>query len=120
MDYCHPLTTWPCGCHEGTIAASILQKADMSSLHRVFQYFLLAALLAGPWQFSTHVHHDEQHDDEYVCQLCLHAVQFDVYLPAVSPRLPVIASRERLDSPNYAAPTIFQTRFHDTRAPPRS
>ena len=120
MDYYLPLTTWHCGCHEGTIASSILQKDDMTTLPRVFQYFLLAALLAGPWQFSTHAHNDEDHNDDHACQLCLHAVQFDAYLPAVTPRVPVIASRERLHAPVYKAPSTFHSRFHDTRAPPRS
>jgi hypothetical protein len=83
------------------------------------RFLLLLALLAGQWLSVAHSHDDSGIDADHVCQLCLHAVQLDAFLPAPE-LLPLTPASRSVSHSRSATPAAARhSRFHDSRAPPR-
>lgn len=82
-------------------------------------YLLLFALLAGQWLYVTHSDDDAAHDSEHHCQLCLHGIQYDTFLFATLLKSPLLTPHPFLIFPSLTNRSMSQSRFHDSRAPPR-
>ena len=84
------------------------------------RYLLLFALLVGQWLYVSHAHDYAVFEGDQQCQLCLRGIQYDAFLPSTAHKTLAVTSHifHNFASPNYR-PTS-QTRFHDSRAPPRS
>ncbi len=83
-----------------------------------FLYLLLFVLLAGQWAYATHLHDDAVLDSSHHCQLCVHGIQFDSFLPAGNLTPPVLAPEQFSVTPIPATRSTRRSRFHDSRAPP--
>ena len=92
----------------------------MTTQRRAIRFLLLFALLTGQWLYITHTDDHEALEGDHVYQLCLHAVQYDSFLPALELQQ-LTPSNSHLVSLRDASPhTARHARFHDSRAPPRS
>jgi hypothetical protein len=92
----------------------------MTTRHRAFRYLFLSALLAGQWLYAAHNHHDDTLDSEHHCQVCLHGVQLDAFLPPARLEPPVPKPQNSFITPAQTKHSTFHERFHDSRAPPHS
>ena len=90
----------------------------MTTQRRAIRYLLLFTLLAGQWFFITHTHDHEALDSDHVCQLCLHAVQFDSFLPAYELQQLTASSLHLVTLRDFSPNTARHVRFQDPRAPP--
>jgi hypothetical protein len=91
----------------------------MTSRRPAIYYLLLLALLAGQWLYVTHTHDHNALESDHVCQLCLHAVQFDSLLPALELQQLTPSGSHLVTFPDPSPHAARHVRFHDSRAPPR-
>ncbi len=92
----------------------------MTTQRRALRYFLLFVLLFGQWLYLAHSQDHAAHDSGHPCQLCVHSVKFDAFLPAILLESPVLTPRPFLFVPFLTIRSTSHSRFHDSRAPPRS
>jgi hypothetical protein len=90
----------------------------MTTQRRAIRFLLLFTLLAGQWLYVTHTHDHDAFESNHVCQMCLHAVQFDSFLPASDLQKLTSSSLRLITLLDFSPHTAGNVRFHDSRAPP--